>query len=122
VPKAQLELKLASSEGDNKKFACLVVCLVCQQKMEDQRKHRSAIDEEGHLTDKHMGKAEMFNAFFASVFNAEDGLWDPACPDLEDHDSGNDKLPTNPERVRGLLFKPGSTQVHGSGWDSSQGA
>uniref|UniRef100_A0A8B9ZNN1 Reverse transcriptase domain-containing protein n=2 Tax=Anas TaxID=8835 RepID=A0A8B9ZNN1_9AVES len=46
----------------------------------------------------------MFNAFFASVFNADDGLWDPGCPELEDHNSENDKLLTNPEHVRDLLL------------------
>uniref|UniRef100_A0A8B9EMY0 Reverse transcriptase domain-containing protein n=1 Tax=Anser cygnoides TaxID=8845 RepID=A0A8B9EMY0_ANSCY len=59
---------------------------------------------DGHLTDKDTGKAETFNAFFASVFNADDGLWDPRCPELEDHDGGNDKLPTHPERVQDLLL------------------
>ncbi|XP_068521729.1 olfactory receptor 14A16-like [Anas acuta] len=39
----------------------------------------------------------MFNAFFASVFNAEDGLQDPGCPELENRDSGNDKCPTDPQ-------------------------
>ena len=46
-----------------------------------------------------IGKAEMFNAFFASVFNADDGLWGPGCSELEDHEGGDDKLPTDPERV-----------------------
>ena len=35
------------------------------------------LDGEGHLTDKDIGKVETFNAFFASVFNADDGLRDP---------------------------------------------
>ena len=62
------------------------------------------LDGEGLLTDSDIGKTEMFNTFFTSVFNADDGLQDPGCPELEDHDGGNDKLPTDPERVRDLLL------------------
>ena len=62
------------------------------------------LDGEGHLTDKDTGKAETFNAFFASVFNADDGLWDPRCPELEDRDGGNDKLLADLERVWDLLL------------------
>jgi len=43
-----------------------------------------SVDENGHLTNRDMDKAEMFNAAFASVFNTSDGLWDPRCPELED--------------------------------------
>ena len=46
----------------------------------------------------------MFNAFFASILNANDGLQHPRCPELEDYDGGNDKLPTDPEHVQDLLF------------------
>ncbi|GAB0180473.1 spindle and kinetochore-associated protein 3 [Grus japonensis] len=49
-------------------------------------------------------KAEMFNAFFASVFNTDDRLWDPSCPELEDRDCGNNKLPADPEIVWDLLL------------------
>ncbi|GAB0210391.1 mitochondrial enolase superfamily member 1 [Grus japonensis] len=45
-----------------------------------------------------------FNAAFASVFNTDDGLWDPRCPELEDCDCGNNKLPADPEIVRDLLL------------------
>ncbi|GAB0182329.1 mitochondrial enolase superfamily member 1 [Grus japonensis] len=38
------------------------------------------------------------------VFNTDDGLWDPSCPELEDHDCGNDKLPADPEIVQELLL------------------
>ncbi|GAB0185459.1 mitochondrial enolase superfamily member 1 [Grus japonensis] len=46
----------------------------------------------------------MFNAFFASVFHSDDGLWDPSCPELEDRDCGNNKLPADPEIVQNLLL------------------
>jgi len=35
----------------------------------------------------------MFNAFFASVFNTDNGFWDHTCPRLEDCDYGNNQLP-----------------------------
>ncbi|GAB0179373.1 hypothetical protein GRJ2_000402600 [Grus japonensis] len=44
-------------------------------------------------------KAQTFNAFFTSVFNTDDVLWYPSCPELEDRDCGNDKLPADPEIV-----------------------
>ena len=46
----------------------------------------------------------MFNAFFTSVFNVDDELWNPGCSELEDHDGGSDKLPTDPECVWDLLL------------------
>ncbi|GAB0176455.1 mitochondrial enolase superfamily member 1 [Grus japonensis] len=72
VAKAQLELKLASTVGDNKKGV--------------------------------LNKAETFNAFFTSVFNTDDRLWDPSCPELEDCDCGNNKLLADPEIVQDLLL------------------
>ncbi|GAB0210394.1 hypothetical protein GRJ2_003505200 [Grus japonensis] len=49
-------------------------------------------------------KVETFNAFFASVFNTDDRLWDPSCPELEDRDCGKDKLPADPKIVQELLL------------------
>ena len=34
------------------------------------------LDEHGHLTNRDIDKAEMFNTFFTSVFNTDDGLWE----------------------------------------------
>lgn len=41
-----------------------------------QRKNNISLlqDEDGHLTVRDTDKVEMFNAFFASVFNTDDGL------------------------------------------------
>ena len=50
-------------------------------------------DERGHLINRDADKAETFKAFFAFVFNAEEGLWHPRCPELEDY--GNDQFPAN---------------------------
>ncbi|GAB0206497.1 cAMP-dependent protein kinase inhibitor alpha [Grus japonensis] len=61
-------------------------------------------DEVSHITNRDVGKAEMFNAFFASVFNTDDGPWDPWSPVLEDCDWGDDKLLANSEVVRDLLL------------------
>ncbi|KAF4792231.1 hypothetical protein TURU_123200 [Turdus rufiventris] len=52
-----------------------------------------------------MDKAEMFNAFFASVFNIDDGPRGSQCLELEDYDCKNDQLPVNPELVRDLLLQ-----------------
>ncbi|GAB0179592.1 mitochondrial enolase superfamily member 1 [Grus japonensis] len=64
----------------------------------------SLLDKNGHLTNRDIDKAGKFNAFFTSVFNTDDGLWDPSCPELEDRDCSNDKLPADPEIVRDLLL------------------
>ncbi|GAB0184195.1 mitochondrial enolase superfamily member 1 [Grus japonensis] len=101
VAKAQLELKLASTVGNNKKGFFKYV--------NNKRRTRENIgsllvNENGHLTNRDIDKAETFNAFFASVFNTDDRLWDPRCPKLEDHDCGNDKLPADPKLVRDLLL------------------
>lgn len=45
-------------------------------------------------------KPEMFNAFFVSVFNTDDGPRGyPWSSELEDHDCDNDELPVVPEIV-----------------------
>ncbi|GAB0207904.1 mitochondrial enolase superfamily member 1 [Grus japonensis] len=98
--KAQLELKLASTVGDNIKGFFKYV----NNKRRTRENIGSLLDENGHLTNRDIDKAEMFNAAFASVFNTDDGLWDPSCPELEDRDCGNNKLPADPELVRDLLL------------------
>ncbi|KAJ7406272.1 hypothetical protein WISP_134811 [Willisornis vidua] len=52
-------------------------------------------DEDGHFK----GKAEMCSAFFASIFNTEDGQGMTQCPELEDHD----KLPAGHCSLCGLV-------------------
>ncbi|GAB0179481.1 mitochondrial enolase superfamily member 1 [Grus japonensis] len=100
VTKVQLELKLASTVGDNKKGFFKYV----NNKRRTRDNIGSLLDENGHLTNRDIDKAETFNAFFASVFNTDDRLWDPRCPELEDRDCGNDKLPADPELVWDLLL------------------
>lgn len=48
-------------------------------------------------------KAEKFIVFFASVFNANVGSWNPQSPVLEDCYWGDDKLPEDP--VQDLLLQ-----------------
>ncbi|GAB0184088.1 mitochondrial enolase superfamily member 1 [Grus japonensis] len=98
--KAQLELKLASTVGDNKKGFFKYI----NNKRKSRENIGSLLDENGHLTNRDIDKTETFHAFFAFVFNTDDGLWDTRCPELEDHDCGNDKLPADPELVRDLLL------------------
>ena len=82
MAKIQLELNLLSTAGDNKKGFSKYV--------NNKRRLRENIGlllaEDGHLTNRDTDKAEMLNAFFVSVFNTDDGLRDPGCPELEDHD------------------------------------
>ncbi|KAJ7413995.1 hypothetical protein WISP_87188 [Willisornis vidua] len=61
-------------------------------------------DEDGHLTNRDRDKAEVFNTFFASVFNMDDGPRGSQCSELEDHDCECDQLPVNPETVQDLLL------------------
>ncbi|RMC20216.1 hypothetical protein DUI87_01062 [Hirundo rustica rustica] len=59
-------------------------------------------DEDGHLRNRDMEKADVFNTFFASVFNAGDGSRGSECPELGNHGCENDKLPVDPE----LMWEP----------------
>ncbi|KAF4796691.1 hypothetical protein TURU_082106 [Turdus rufiventris] len=62
-------------------------------------------DEDGHLTNRDMDKAEVFNTFFAYVINTDDGPRGSQCPELENHDCKNDLLLVNPEIVWDLLLQ-----------------
>ena len=57
------------------------------------------LDEVSHLTNRDVNKAKTFNAAFASVFNTDDGPWDPRSPVLEARDLGDDKVPAGSEFV-----------------------
>ncbi|KAJ7403656.1 hypothetical protein BTVI_75840 [Pitangus sulphuratus] len=102
--KAQLELKLVRNVGDNKNEK-----ITFFKYINGNMQYRNIIgplqDENGHLTDRDRGKAEVFGAFFASVFNTGDGPRGSQCPELQDRACENDQLPVNPETVRDLLLQ-----------------
>ncbi|KAJ7403501.1 hypothetical protein BTVI_76474 [Pitangus sulphuratus] len=62
-------------------------------------------DKDDHLTNRDRDKAEAFNAFFAFVFNADDGPRRSQCPELEDHDCENEQFPVDPEIVWDVLLQ-----------------
>lgn len=76
----------------------------------DSSKWRSRDDTvlllgECHITNRDASNAEMFNAFFASVFSTNDGLWDHQRLEFEDCDCANNKLLANSELVCNLLLQ-----------------
>ncbi|KAM9262915.1 protein shortage in chiasmata 1 ortholog [Morus bassanus] len=95
------QFKLTSTAKDNKKDFLKYV----NSKRRIRENIGPLLDEVGHLKNRDIDKAEMFNAFFASVFNTNDGPWDTQSPVLEDHDWRNDKLPVHPELVQDLLLQ-----------------
>lgn len=80
-----------------------------------KRRSRENIDpllvEVGNLTNKYANKAEV-NAFFASVFNTNDGLGDTQSSEFQDCD--DDKLPANFELVQDLLLQLDAYKSMGS--------
>lgn len=61
-------------------------------------------DEDGNLTDRDTDKAEVFNAFFSSLFITSDGLWESQRPELGNNGCENDKIPVNPELFQEILL------------------
>lgn len=43
-------------------------------------------DEDGLLTSRERDKAEVFKAFFASIFNMDDSPRESQCPELDNYD------------------------------------
>ncbi|KAJ7412702.1 hypothetical protein BTVI_45651 [Pitangus sulphuratus] len=56
-------------------------------------------------SNRDIDKAEEFEAFFASVFNMDDGPRGVSMAELEDNDCENDQLPVDPEIVQDLLLQ-----------------
>ncbi|KAF4795426.1 hypothetical protein TURU_093430 [Turdus rufiventris] len=98
--KAQLELKLAKNAVDNKKTSIKYI----NGKSQCRSNISPLQDEDGHLTNRDMDRAEVLNAFFVSVLNTDDAKG-VSAPELEDHDYENDQVPVNPEIVYYLLFQ-----------------
>ncbi|KAJ7395736.1 hypothetical protein BTVI_151276 [Pitangus sulphuratus] len=88
--------------NDNKKSLSKYI----NSKRQSQKKTPGPVqDEDGHLMNMDRDKAEVFNGFFASVFNTDDGLRGSQCPELEDHGSENDKCPASPKLMSNLMFQ-----------------
>lgn len=66
---ALLELKLTRNVGDNK-----MISLKYSVKRQCRNDISLLQEEHGDLTVRDTDKVEMFNAFFASAFNTDDGL------------------------------------------------
>ncbi|KAJ7424999.1 rna-directed dna polymerase from mobile element jockey-like [Pitangus sulphuratus] len=62
-------------------------------------------DEHGHLTNRDRDKTEVFNNFFSSVFNIDDGPRGFQSPELEDNGCEIDQLPVGLEIVWDLLLQ-----------------
>ncbi|RMC09868.1 hypothetical protein DUI87_13655 [Hirundo rustica rustica] len=79
--------------------------LIVNPKWSLKRVEMGVQDEDDHVTNRDMDKAEVFNAFFACVINTDDGPRESQCPELEDHDCRNDQLLDNPEIAWDLLLQ-----------------
>ena len=82
----EFEFKLANTVKDNKTGFLKYVNSKRRRIGDDDDNVGLLLDEASHLTNKDIDKAEMFNAFFTSVFNMNDGAWDPQSSVLEDCD------------------------------------
>ena len=91
MAQAQLELKLAGTVVDNKKGFLMLTAKGRLKKTLVHYLMRLVTSSPNRDEDK----AETFNAFFASVFDTNDGPWDARSPGLEDHNRGSDKLPVD---------------------------
>lgn len=65
MAKAQLQLKLASTVGDNKN----VLLKYVNSKRRNKENIGPLFDEGVHLTNRDVDKRDIFNAFFTSNFN-----------------------------------------------------
>jgi len=99
--KAQLELRLATVVRDNKKFFYKYI----NNKKRAKENLHPLLDERENISNKDEEKAEVFNAFFASVFSSQTGYSQGSQPPvLEDREGEQNKPPIiQEEAVNDLL-------------------
>lgn len=61
------------------------------------------LDENGHIKNRDIEQRHLM-LFFASIVNISDRLWHPRCPELENSDCSNNKIPANSKLVCDLLL------------------
>ena len=87
--KAHLELRLATVVRDNKK--CFYKYI--NNKRRAKESLHPLLDERGNIANKDEKKAEVPNAFFASVFNSQTGYPQGNQPPVLEHSEGEQKKP-----------------------------
>uniref|UniRef100_K7F0W4 Reverse transcriptase domain-containing protein n=1 Tax=Pelodiscus sinensis TaxID=13735 RepID=K7F0W4_PELSI len=97
--KAQMELRLAKDVKDNKKGFYRHV----NKKKVIREGVQPLMDEGGNLVTDDVGKAEVLNAFFASVFTDKVGSWTSALSDARWDEDGQPVV--GKEQVRNYLEK-----------------
>uniref|UniRef100_K7F1Q8 Reverse transcriptase domain-containing protein n=1 Tax=Pelodiscus sinensis TaxID=13735 RepID=K7F1Q8_PELSI len=97
--KAQMELRLAKDVKDNKKGFYRHV----NKKKVIREGVQSLMDEGGNLVTEDVGKAEVLNAFFASVFTDKVGSWTSVLSDARWEEDGQPLV--GKEQVRNYLEK-----------------
>jgi len=99
--KAQLELRLATVVRDNKKYFYKYI----NNKKRAKESLHPLLGAGGNIANKDEEKAEVLNAFFASVFNSQTSYSQgTGTPVLEDREGEQNKPPiTQEEAVNDLL-------------------
>jgi len=81
---------------------------------------RPLLDTGGNIANKDKEKAEVLNAFFASVFSSQTAYSQGSQPPvLEDRDGEQNKSPIIQEEA---AMPPGHLQVYGARWDPPKSA